>query len=495
MDTTRALACMAEERRRVERDLAVGEWVRARRRVGNLLGELIEAVEPGDGEARSWLRILGCLAELPGGAALTSQLGLWPELRPGGTADAPAPSPGPRARGAAAARMGVITRDRRMLAALALLDDLAGTDLPVLLEGESGTGKEVVARGVHRQSRYGQAAFVAVNCGALPGELHESELFGHARGAYTGAALEKPGLFEAAHGGSIFLDEIAEMDPRAQVKLLRVLETGELRRLGEVRTRQVRVRVIAATNACVDEALAEGRFRRDLLHRLAAIRVVLPPLRERTGDILPLASHFLRRALPWAPALTPGAQLALLRHAWPGNVRELKYTIERAAALWARNGRAELSEEFLFPDGERGRLHAGRASGASPQPPRASEDPEEAAHTRLPGPGTLRNGRGAEGAGSAEPGGEPAAASPWRAGAERSEIEAARWPVEVPQGHTIDTLLAAIERQLIERALDLAGGNRTVAARLLGGLSRTTLIGKMKRLGLFPPLPAQGRPE
>ena len=468
MDTMRTLACMAEERRRVERDLAVGEWVRARRRVGNLLGELIEAVEQGDGEARSWLRILGCLAELPGGPALTSQLGLWPELHQEGTADVRAPAPGSCARGGAAARMGVITRDRRMLAALALLDDLAGTDLPVFLEGESGTGKEVVARGVHRQSRYGQAAFVAVNCGALPGELHESELFGHARGAYTGAALEKPGLFEAAHGGSIFLDEIAEMDPRAQVKLLRVLETGELRRLGEVRTRQVRVRVIAATNACVDEALAEGRFRRDLLHRLAAIRVVLPPLRERTGDILPLASHFLRRALPWAPALTPGAQLALLRHAWPGNVRELKYTIERAAALWARNGRAELSEEFLFPDGDR---------------------------TRLPAPGAPRSGREAEGAGSAEPDGEPPAASLGRGGAERSEIEAARWPVEVPQGHTIDTLLAGIEKQLIERALDLAGGNRTVAARLLGGLSRTTLIGKMKRLGLFPPLPAQGHPE
>jgi transcriptional regulator with PAS, ATPase and Fis domain len=258
--------------------------------------------------------------------------------------------------------MGVITRDPRMREAFAYLEDLAPTDLPVLLEGESGTGKEVVARAVHAASARAGGDFVAVNCGAIPVELHESELFGHTRGAYTGAAQEKPGLFEAAHQGTLFLDEIGEMDPRAQVKLLRVLEAGELRRLGEVRLRHVSVRVIAATNARVDDAVARGRFRRDLLFRLGAVRVRLPPLRDRPGDILPLAHHFLRRAALPHPPLTPGAQMALLAHPWPGNVRELKFAIERAVALWARSGKAVLGEQFLRVgdrEGPAGRAAAG----------------------------------------------------------------------------------------------------------------------------------------
>jgi two-component system NtrC family response regulator len=287
---------------------------------------------------------------------------------------------------------------------------------------------------VHAASARAGGDFVAVNCGAIPVELHESELFGHTRGAYTGAAQEKPGLFEAAHQGTLFLDEIGEMDPRAQVKLLRVLEAGELRRLGEVRLRHVSVRVIAATNARVDDAVARGRFRRDLLFRLGAVRVRLPPLRDRPGDILPLAHHFLRRAALPHPPLTPGAQMALLAHPWPGNVRELKFAIERAVALWARSGKAVLGEQFLRVGDREG--PAGRAAAG-------------------------------EGETVTEAGEGPAG-----------------WPQEVPPGHTLDTYLHEIERRLIARAIAQTGGNRTLAARALGGLSRTTLIGKMKRLGL-----------
>jgi two-component system NtrC family response regulator len=336
--------------------------------------------------------------------------------------------------------MGIITRDRRFLTALALLEDFAATDLPVLLEGESGTGKEVVARAIHRHSGRRRNAWVAINCGALPGELHESELFGHSRGAFTGAAVEKRGLFEAADGGTLFLDEIGEMEPRAQAKLLRVLENGELRRLGETRTRRVETRVVAATNCAVDSAVSEGRFRQDVLYRLGAVRMVMPPLRERPGDILPLAEHFLRRALAWAPPFSAGARRALLRHPWRGNVRELKFAVERAAALWRQRGGAQLDERLLLLDG--------RLFGESAPAPESN-----AAYA--------------------------ATAAGLAAGA------AGDWPLEVPAGETLESLLCAIEARLIAHALEQAGGNRTQAAQLLGGVSRTTLIGKMKRLGLF----------
>ncbi|MCK4412231.1 MAG: sigma-54-dependent Fis family transcriptional regulator [Candidatus Eisenbacteria sp.] len=300
----------------------------------------------------------------------------------------------------------------------------------------------MVARAIHRHSERRRHPWVAINCGALPGELHESELFGHARGAFTGAVVEKRGLFEAADGGTLFLDEIGEMDPRAQAKLLRVLDSGELRRLGETRTRHVATRVIAATNTRVDEAVAQGRFRQDLFYRLGAIRMALPPLRDRPGDILPLAEHFLRCSLAWVPPFSPAARRALLHHPWHGNVRELKFAIERAAVLWNQQGGAELDEALLMLDGHLG--------GAAARPARAAV-------------------RG-DGSSSEKP---PVA------GVEH-------WPVEVPVGLTLESLLAQVETRLIAHALEQAGENRTQAARLLGGISRTTLIGKMKRLGLFP---------
>ncbi len=484
MDRAQEWAALSGERRCLEHDLAVGEWTRARQRIRPLLGRLLGACAPGGEEIESWMRILTCLAEIPPALSARAQLALWPNGGEGAQPPGPSVVLAWRARGGVAARMGVITQDARMLGALSLLEDLARTALPILLEGESGTGKEVVARGVHRSSRCADAAFIAVNCGALPGELHESELFGHARGAYTGAALEKPGLFEAAHGGSIFLDEIGEMDPRAQVKLLRVLESGELRRLGEIRTRQVKVRVIAATNARVDEAVAAGRFRRDLLHRVAAIRVVLPPLRERRGDILPLAEHFLRRVLPCPPALSPRARADLLRHDWPGNVRELKYAMERAAALWSLSEQDELRHELLFPDrNAECRSRSGEREFGRPADLDEQEKPGK-------GEGRMQAERATKGRRGADADAEYATAAGREAGGQ--EIGPQAWPDELPRGYTIDKLFDDIERRLIARALAVAEGNRTAAALLLGGLSRTTLVGKMKRLGLSAQAPGKG---
>src|SRR5919198_2729174 len=172
---------------------------------------------------------------------------------------------------------------------------VAATNLPVLVAGESGTGKEVVARALHRRSRRAARPFVAVNCGAIPSELIESELFGHVRGSFTGATSDRAGLFEEADGGTVFLDEITETTPAFQVKLLRALQEGEIRRVGSNRTQRVDVRVIAASNRDVEMEVANGRFRQDLLYRLNAVTLKLPPLRERREDIVPLARRFAER--------------------------------------------------------------------------------------------------------------------------------------------------------------------------------------------------------
>ncbi len=211
--------------------------------------------------------------------------------------------------------------------AKALLPRVAESDLPVLLLGETGTGKELVARAVHALSPRRRRAFVAMNCGATPDSLIESELFGHARGAFTGAIGERPGLFEAADQGTLFLDEIGDASPLLQMKLLRVLQEGEVRRVGDTALRKVDVRVIAATHRELHEAADQGSFRADLLYRLNAVCVRLPPLRERGADILSLARAFLGRAARAIgiepPEVAPALATRLLRHRWPGNVREL----------------------------------------------------------------------------------------------------------------------------------------------------------------------------
>jgi two-component system response regulator HupR/HoxA len=210
-------------------------------------------------------------------------------------------------------------------------------DTTVLVTGETGTGKELFARLIHDNGPRRAKSFVAQNCGALPESLLESELFGHARGAFTGATAERRGLFEEAHGGTIFLDEVGEMSPAMQLRLLRVLQEGELRRVGETTTRRVDVRVIAATNADLETAVAAGAFRKDLFYRLNVFPIQLPPLRERTGDIPALAEHFLAvyrtRARRAVPSLSPEAMARLRAYPFPGNVRELENEIERAVTL------------------------------------------------------------------------------------------------------------------------------------------------------------------
>ncbi len=231
---------------------------------------------------------------------------------------------------------GLVFASEAMSRTIELACQVARSDVSVLVTGPNGAGKERVAAIVHANSAVRRGPFVAVNCGALPGELIEAELFGADAGAYTGANKAREGRFEMADGGTLFLDEIGNLPLPGQMKLLRVLETGQFERLGSGRTRQVKVRVISATNADLKAMIAAGTFREDLYYRLNVIDVNLPPLAERSDDILPLAEHFLDgRAV-----LSEDAREALLGHAWPGNVRELKNAIARAALL-APDGRIE----------------------------------------------------------------------------------------------------------------------------------------------------------
>jgi two-component system NtrC family response regulator len=210
---------------------------------------------------------------------------------------------------------------------------LADADTTVLITGETGTGKEVVARAIHRHGRRAARPFIAVNCAAIPGELLESQLFGHVRGAFTGAIADRAGSFRDANGGTLFLDEIGDMDPALQAKLLRVLQERVITPLGG-KPVAIDVRILAATHRDLAQAVREGRFREDLFYRLGVVPVALPPLRERLADIVPLAEHFL--ALSGPKRLSGAAAARLLAHAWPGNVRELRNAMERVAALARR---------------------------------------------------------------------------------------------------------------------------------------------------------------
>ncbi len=242
------------------------------------------------------------------------------------------------------------TNSPKMRAVLDTVARAAVSDAPVFLRGESGTGKGVLARALHAQSPRGNYPFVVVNCPTLSDDLLASELFGHAKGAFTGAVADQAGRVEAAQGGTLFLDEIAEISPNLQAKLLRFLQDKQFERLGETKTRTADVRVVTATNRDVELDVQTGRFRQDLLYRLNVIEVTLPPLRERPEDLLRLANGFLavaaRNARRITPELSPAAVEALRSYPWPGNLRELHNAIERAVILWP----ARTIEPAAFPE-------------------------------------------------------------------------------------------------------------------------------------------------
>jgi two-component system response regulator AtoC len=218
-----------------------------------------------------------------------------------------------------------------------MVDRVANADVPVLIRGESGVGKEVVARALHERSRRASGPFVKINCAALPSELLESELFGHERGAFTGAHAEKPGKFELAHGGTIFLDEMGEMAHALQAKLLQVLQDEEFYRVGGKRAMRVDARVVVATNRDLEAEIARGQFREDLYYRLNVVAVRVPPLRERPEDIVPLLELFARRyGMRYrgeTPVIRPEVLQRFLEHDWPGNVRELENMVRRLVVL------------------------------------------------------------------------------------------------------------------------------------------------------------------
>lgn len=324
---------------------------------------------------------------------------------------------------------------------------VAATDIPVLILGETGVGKEVVAEAIHIQSARAKGSYVKVNCAAIPSELFESQLFGVERGAFTGASNGTPGFLEAASDGTLLLDEIGDMPLAMQAKLLRVIETGELTRIGSVRPRRIDVRFVCSTNCDVEGLVAAGRFRADLFYRVSGVTVRVPALRERPEDILPLAEFFLACATRQTGSeqvrFSPTACSALLGSAWRGNVRELKNVVQRAVALC---GRGEIFPEHL------GISHAER-------PTRRPGDPLAC---------TLQLPRATEVAGVESTGGGRKEGAP-------------------PE---FRNRLRAFEHDQIVAALTKTGGNRTRAARLLG-IARRTLITKIERLGIDMPPPSR----
>jgi DNA-binding NtrC family response regulator len=311
---------------------------------------------------------------------------------------------------------GILGRSRPMQTLFHLLETVAGSSSTILITGETGTGKEVVARAIHHNSPRRAHRFVALNCSAIPETLLEAELFGHVRGAFTGAVGARQGRFEQSHKGTLFLDEVGTMSSALQVKLLRALQEREFERIGDNQTIKVDVRVIAATNSDLARLVAAGSFWEDLYYRLNVIPIQLPSLRERRDDIPLLVKHFLAKFAPNSSVhASQSAIRALMAYDWPGNVRQLENAMERAVALSA--GRAEIDVADLPPELQ--------------QAPDVSRPPY----------------------------------------------------VEFPEeGLDLPRYLAAIERDLIDRALDRTHGNRNRAADLLR-IKRTTLVEKLKRIG------------
>jgi transcriptional regulator with GAF, ATPase, and Fis domain len=322
----------------------------------------------------------------------------------------------------------IIGQSPETLAMLNFIYKAAASDASVLLEGESGTGKEMMAQAIHFASPRAAKPFVAVNCGAINQNLIESELFGHEKGAFTGAVARKPGRFERANCGTLLLDEVGELSLPDQVKLLRVLQERRIERVGGTEEIKVDIRIISATNRDLWAEVETGGFRKDLYYRLAVLTFLLPPLRDRTDDILPLARHFVElhseRAERPAPRFTPDAEAALQLYDWPGNIRELRNVIERALVLATDD---EIDAESLIfqpllkdiPVPIRGEYHSHEDNGAL-----------------------------------------------------------------LPAGVELDDLALPERRRLIRRALQECCGNRTDAAKLLGLASRFQLYRLMKKFGM-----------
>ncbi len=338
----------------------------------------------------------------------------------------------------------LITRSESMRSVVDEVRRLAESPVPVLIEGESGVGKELIARALHEWGPRAGRRFVVGNCAAIPDALAEAELFGHVAGAFTGALRDRRGIFEAADGGTVFLDELGEMTAGVQAKLLRVLENGEYRRLGENDARRASVRVIAATNRDLERSVVDGRFREDLYYRVAVVRVRVPPLRERREEIPELARQLLAGASARAgrrgPRLADDALAALCSYRWPGNIRELRNEMERVVALHAGGeavGRAALSER-VRSNGAPGGLGGERLS---PMPY-----------------GSASVGRGEA------------------SGGERSEARTASAPCD----GRLRERLVGIERSLLCEALERYGWNKSRTARELG-MTRQGLAKKMTR--------------
>ena len=334
--------------------------------------------------------------------------------------------------------LGIIGRSQPMQQVFKLIGQLAASDATALISGESGTGKELVARAIYHHSNRSQQPFLAVNCAAIPEQLLESELFGHERGAFTGATLQRIGKFEQCNRGTLFLDEIGDMTPATQTKILRVLQSGTFERVGGNQPITVNVRIIAATNRPLEQAVAARQFREDLFYRLNVVRVHLPPLRERREDIRLLVNYFLKslaKDQPHPPkSVAPDVTRALEKHHWPGNVRELENVIRRA--LVVAKGDAILLGDL--PPEITGR---GTTAGAAPIPAAAGE------------------------------GGVSDIAPLAR--------QLFQWAKRDPKMK----VLPAVERELVIQALKESNGNQVHAAKLLG-ITRATLRKRVEKFGI-----------
>jgi transcriptional regulator with GAF, ATPase, and Fis domain len=337
---------------------------------------------------------------------------------------------------------GLLLEDPMMKQIYRMVDVVAPTTISVLILGETGVGKEVFAETMHKRSARAHKPFLKLNCAALPESILESELFGHERGAFTGALQTKIGLFESADGGTVFLDELGEMPLSIQAKLLRVLESGEVMRVGSVKTKRIDIRLIAATNRDLNARIDQGLFRSDLFFRINGFALTIPPLRERRDDLIAFARTFLDSARRrfGAPSATfsPAAVEALTNYSWPGNIRELRNTVDRAALL-CKDRVVEVSDLAINSRGSspptNGHLVAAPVTPA-PEPERA---PQESSSTQLRAP-----------------------------------------------GRKLRTEMDAIERERILAALEQCGGNQSRAARVLG-MARRTLLVRLDEYGVTRP--------